>query len=285
MKRILLLNSVGLSLVLLATDIPSAKASLIGSDNASSNAYLATDGNGGNDADPTNNTNGWVSGDDGFLTGAGAFLPWALNTGGTPGAAGFFIGDSRNLSSGLAGADINSVGNASFGMFGTSSMFADAVRPFDSALAVGQTLTLDIGVNFRNGQKGFDLRDASDTVLMNFNIGNLGSGDDYTVQFGTTFNGSIGNAYSANTAFNVSITQTSAGGGSWTILRSGGISDSDSGTYAGVPTNLKFYVNSTGGGSESDLYVNNLAIVPEPASTSLIAAAAVGFALRRRRRV
>lgn len=284
MKRKWLSNSVGLSLALLATFVTSADAALIGSDNASSNAYLATDGNGANDTDPTNNTNGWVSGDDGFVTGAGAFLPWALTTGGTPGAAGFLIGDSRNLNAGLTGANINSAGNASFGMFGTSSMFADAVRPFDSALTAGQTLTLSLGVNFRNGQKGFDLRNSSNTVLMNFNIGNLGAGDDYTVQFATTGNGSIGTGYNANTAFNVSITQTSAGGGTWTIVRGGGITDSDSGTYTGVPTNLKFYVNATGGGSESDLYVNNLAIVPEPASTALIAATALGFALRRRRR-
>ena len=279
------MKSVVLSLMLFSNDIPSAKASLLGMDNASSTAYLANDGNLGNDADPTNNTNGWVSGDNGFVTGPGAFLPWALNTGGTSGAAGFFIGDSRNLSSGLTGADINSAGNAAFGMYGNTSMFANAVRAFDSALAVGQTLTLDIGVNFRNGQKGFDVRNASNAVLMNFNIGNLGAGDDYTVQLATTGNGSIGTGYAAKTAFNVSITQTSAEGGFWAILRSGGISDSDSGTYTGVPTNLNLYVNATGGGAESDLYVNNLAIVPEPASTSLIAAAAVGFALRRRRRV
>jgi|GEM_PF-4390294 len=38
-------------------------AAIIGRDNAASNAYLATDGNGANDTDPTNNTNGWVSGD------------------------------------------------------------------------------------------------------------------------------------------------------------------------------------------------------------------------------
>lgn len=283
MKLHSIVGAITLSIAVLAISGASANAALIGSDNASTNAYLATDGNGTNDSDPTNNTNGWVSGDDGFVTGPAAFQPWLLTTGGTPGAAGFFVSDSRNLSGGV-GANINSAGNLSFGMFGTSSMFANAVRAFDSGLTVGQTLSLDIGVNFRNGQKGFDLRDAGNAVLLNFNIGNLGAGDDYTVQFAATGSGSIGNAYSANTAFNFSVTQTSAGGGSWTILRSGGISDSDSGTYTGTPANLNFYVSGTGGGSESDLYVNNLAIVPEPGSIALIAASVCGFALRRRRR-
>lgn len=253
----------------------------IGSDNASSNAYLATDGNGANDTDPTNNTNGWVSGDDGFVTGAAALQPWALSTTGV--TAGFFLGDSRNLNAGT-GANINSAGNLSFGMFGGAASSADAVRAFDSPLTIGQAFSIDIAVNFRNGQKGLDIRDATNTVLFNFNVGNLGAGDAYTVQFATTGSGSIGNTYDANTAFNLKFNQTSAGGGTWTIIRSGGLADLDTGTYTGTPANVKLYVSGTGGGAANDLYANSPTSVPEPTTPALIFASLLGLGWIRRRR-
>ena len=69
-----------------------SQAAIIGRDNASSNACLATDGNGANDTDPTNNTNGSVSGDDGFVIGAAAFQPWTLTNSGV--SSGFGPGES-----------------------------------------------------------------------------------------------------------------------------------------------------------------------------------------------
>lgn len=275
------LPSFALIIALFAFHGTALHAATIGSDNASSNAYLPTDGNGTNDTDPTNNTNGWVSGDDGFVTGAAALQPWALST--TGGTAGFFMGDSRNLNAG-SGANINSAGNLSFGMFGGAASSADAVRAFDSALTIGQSFSIDIAVNFRNGQKGLDIRDAGNVVLFNFNVGDIGAGDDYTVQFATTGSGSIGNAYDANSAFNLKFDQTSAGGGTWTIIRSGGVADSDSGTYTGTPTNVKLYVSGTGGGSQSDLYVNSPTTVPEPTTPALIFASMLGLGWIRRRR-
>jgi hypothetical protein len=266
----------------LAFSVTTLHAATIGSDNASSNAYLADDAT-ANDTDPTNNTNGWVNGDDGFVTGAAALQPWALSTIG--GTAGFFIGDSRALNAG-SGGNINSAGNKSFGLFGGSASSANAVRAFDSALSIGQSFSVDIAVNFRNGQKGIDLRDGSNTVLFNFNVGDLGAGDAYTVQFATPVSGPIGNTYDANTAFHLTFTQTGASTGNWSIVRSGGIADSASGTYTGVPTNVKLYVSATDGGSSNDLYANNPTTVPEPGSSALIVASMLGLGwIRRRRRV
>ncbi len=216
---------------------------------------------------------GWITGSNGGTP--GTFGSWLLTS--TGGSAGHFIGDSTTLSS--PGANINTVGE-SFGMFGHSGQTAEAFRDFNgNTLEVGQTFSLDLAVNFRNGQKGFDLRDASDAVIFNFNIAN----DDYVVQVAATGNGSIGNAYSDNSAFALAFTQTSLTGGTWTITRSGGMTDVDSGTYSGVAENFKFYeANTTGGGAAQDnLYFNNLTVIPEPSSAVL---GLIGSMLLLRRR-
>lgn len=258
-----------------------AHAATNGTDNANQAAYELDDST-ANDGNPANNTNNWVTSDNGAATGA-AFLPWTLSTPGSSGIAGFFIGDSRNLSGG-AGADIN-VGLESFGMYGAGSdKAAEAVRLFSSALEVGQTFSIDLGVNFRNGFKGIDLRDGSSSAIFNFNVGSFAGTDDYRVQFAASGNGSIGNAYSNNSAFHLSFTQTSLTGGTWSILRSGGETDFDTGTYNGIAAGFKLYVGNTGGGSESDMFANNLSIVPEPGSaiTAVLGGIAL-LSLRRRK--
>lgn len=233
-------------------------AVVVGSDLASDTAY----------------NGGWNNLTDGGI--AATFGAWTLTNTGAD--AGRFIGDSTTLST--PGADINTSGE-SFGMFGHSGQTSEAFRDFGgNSLGVGQTFSLNLAVNFRNGIKGFDLRDSSDAVIFNFNV----AGDDYVVQFAASGNGSIGNAYSANTQFQLSFTQTSGSGGTWSIIRSGGISDLDSGTYSGVAENFKFYISGTTNGSNAadNLYFNSLTIVPEP-SAALLGGLGV-FALLRRRR-
>ena len=216
---------------------------------------------------------GWINGTDGGT--AGTFGAWTINSQGAN--SGTFIGSSTTL--GSPGADINTSGE-SFGMFGHSGETSEAFRDFNgNTLGVGQTFSLDLAVNFRNGNKGFDLRNSADTVIFNFNVGS----DDYVVNNALTGNGSIGNAYSGNTEFNLSFTQTSALGGTWTITRSGGVSDVDSGTYSGVAENFKFYESQTGGAAaENNLFFNSLTVVPEPASAALGLIGAT-LLLRRRR--
>lgn len=260
--------------------ISSATAATNGTDNANQAAY-ETDDLIANDGNPANNTNLWASGDNGSASGS-AFQPWVLTIQGSSGFAGFFIGDS--VLTGSPGANINA-GGESFGMYGGGGdKVAEAVRSFSSALSIGQTFSIDLAVNFRGGFKGIDLRDGSNATIFNFNIGNVGSGDDYTVQGATTGSGSIGNAYNSNTAFRLSFTQTTAGGGNWTILRSGGTTDSDSGTYTGVAAGFKLYVGGTTGGSENDLMSNNLTIVPEPGTAVTAFLGGMILVARRRRK-
>ena len=245
---------------LLALSAASHGAVTVGSDLASDTAY----------------NSGWTNGTDGGTI--ATFGAWALANGGVN--SGHFIGNSAFV--GSPGADINSAGE-SFGMFGHSGQTSEAFRDFNgNSLGVGQTFSLNLAVNFRNGQKGFDLRNSADAVIFNFNVGNLGGVDDYAVQFAASGNGSIGNTYSANSAFMLAFTQTSGAGGSWTITRSGGVADLDSGTYLGVAENFKIYnSNTSGGAAENNLFANSFTVVPEPTSAAL---GLIGSILLLRRR-
>jgi hypothetical protein len=222
---------------------------------------------------------GWQNGEDG---GTG-FGPWAIAKSGA--FANVFMGNSLNLSS--PGADINT-SSRSFGMFGqnvdgSSFEFTEATRSFDVPLSLGEAFSLELAVNFRNGNKGVDIRTAGGGMLFNFNVG----GDDYVVNNAATGNGSIGSAYSSNTEFKLTFTQTSASAGTWSITRSGGFTDLDTGTYTGVIGSFKLYINETGSGSENDLYANSFFItaVPEASAGCLgaLASAASGLAWRWRR--
>ena len=215
------------------------------------------------------------------------FGPWTARVD-PPGtsAAGIFIGDSTTLAPNNSGGDINTSG-ASFGLFAHSGAFAEAVRFFDGPLLNGQSFTFQLAVNFRNGNKGIDVWDASSNRIFNLNIG----GDIYSVNNtppGTTTN-MFGNAYHPNTIMSVQLTQTDATGGTWSVTRSGGLTGSASGTYTGIAAGFHLYnAQTTGGGAPEDqLFFNNPQVVPEPSSLALLAASSVVGALlfvRRRRK-
>lgn len=222
-------------------------------------------------ADEASNYTSWTNG----TNGGTGFGGWSLSGGGSHG---FFLGNSTNI--GGPGADINSANGTSLGMFGQG--FADAVRTFGAPLAVGETFSLDIAVNFRNGNKGLDLRDGGGAKIFNFNVG----GDNYVVNDAATGNGSIGNVYNANTEFRLSFTQLSAVGGAWTIVRSGGVADLDAGTYTGLAAGFKLYVNGTDfGSSANDFMANGMTItaVPEASAFLFGGVALVGTSLWRLR--
>ncbi len=243
----------------LAATFTAANASTLATDNAANAAY----------------TSGWANGSNG---GSG-FGAWALTNDGA--SSGSFIGDSTTLNAANTGANINTSGK-SFGMFGHTGQTSNAIRPFIGDLSVGQTFSIDIAVNFRNGNKGFDLRNSSAAAIFTFSI----TGNDYVVSNATTGNGSIGSAFSTNTKFTISLAQTSAGAGTWTITRSGGVSDLDTGTYTGAGASIKLFESQTtgSGAAEDNLFANNLSIVPEPSTVALLALSSLGMIQMLRRR-
>lgn len=249
------MKKIALVLVAASLALTSAFAALPGTDNAADSAY----------------SGGWLNGTNGGT--AGTFNPWDLtnnNNGGTN-FAGYFLGDST------AGSGNINTGGVSFGVYANpSTAFADALRSFGSTLSVGQTFSLDIAVNFRNGNKGFSLFDGA-TEIFNLNIG----GDDYTIN-----GSSIGATYSSTAIFNVSLTQTSLTSGAYSVLYN---ATTYNGSFTGLASGFKLYNSGTNGGGDGaadNLYFNNLSIVPEPSSLALIAGPALlgaWFLVRRRR--
>jgi hypothetical protein len=213
----------------------------------------------------------WTNGSNGGTP--GTFNPWDLtnNNNGGPNFAGYFLGDST------AGSGNINTGGVSFAVFANpSTAFADAIRSFGSTLSVGQTFSLDIAVNFRNGNKGFSLFDGA-TEIFNLNVG----GDDYQIN-----GSSIGAPFSSTAVFSLSLTQTTAGGGTYSVLYSGN-GQTYNNSYTGVASGFKLYNSGTDNGDNANnLYFNNLAIVPEPSSLALLAGPILlgaWFFVRRRR--
>lgn len=231
---------------LIAVPVVADAALVLDDDNASRPAY--------NDAD------GWAAFDDGssnpsFLGG------WVMSSGAVDGDN-IDIASSTGLGGGSGAID---VGGLSFKI--QDDAYVDLFRFFDPAgLSVGQTFSIDMAVNFRGGFKGIDLRDTSTATVFNFNIG----GDDYTVSQADSGNGSIGDAYSSDTVFHLEFSQTSLTEGTWSIARSGGVTDFDSGTYAGQAGSIKIYSGSQGSAAEDALYFNNLQITAVPEASSLL---------------
>ncbi|MGF1635140.1 MAG: PEP-CTERM sorting domain-containing protein [Phycisphaerae bacterium] len=228
---------------------------------------------------------GWLDGTDGS-TNPDGLGSWVFG-GNAPGNT-VIASSVGNGGGGDGDGDIDSDGVA-FGLL-DSGDFVDVFRFIDPAdLQVGQALVMDIDVNFRGGFKGVRVRGADDDTsnpIFRFEIGNPGTGDDYIVYDALTGNGSVGNAYAADTQFRLELTQTTADAGTWTLTRSGSITDSDSGTYAGVVSSFQLYSvgsnSATEGNAEQAIYFNNFAIVPEPAAGAGLGL--LGLAVRRRHR-
>ncbi len=202
------------------------------------------------------------------------FKGWDLsnnNNNGTDTFAGYFIGDST-----AGTGDINTSG-VSFGMYANPGLaFATAVRGFDTPLTTGQTFSIDLGVNFRNGSKGINIRDTGGTGLFNFDV----SGDDYFVN-GTT----LGLAYSAISTFTLSFEQKAGTTVGVSITRGGGTVYSQDLDFGAAMDNFELYVSGTeNGDAENNLYANNLLVVPEPSAyAAILGLAALGLVVARRR--
>ncbi|WP_323786926.1 T9SS type A sorting domain-containing protein [Psychroserpens sp.] len=181
------------------------------------------------------------------------FSDWTFDTA-TPGGgfAGRFIG---SFSTAL------DVSGDSFGMFANSGNGAvsGATTTMPKSLEEGDSFVVSVGVNFRDGNKGFDLRNSANATIINFNVGS----DEYNI---TGTSGLYGNAYDSNTVITFTFTQN-ATDVSWTAVRSGGSSGSESGTIGsispGTIENIRFYnvsagTNNDGGAGQRNLFVNSL---------------------------
>jgi hypothetical protein len=234
--------------------------------------------------DASNYGGGWSTGDN-FGSGFGL---WSLsnNDDGSTVFGGNFIGDST------AGAgDINTGVNQSFGLYANPGAAESiAIRSFSTALSVGDQFSFDLGVNYNDGNKGFNLRTAGDSIF-NFNVGGGASvsSDNATIVPGSA----VAYDYGGNdvmieavlevisaSSINYQISRTSSDGFQGILF---------SGTVTGIVgsiDNFQLYNTGTAGGDQNNIYFNNLQVseVPEPGTYALIAGTLALLCVAKRRR-
>ncbi|MBE2180123.1 MAG: fibronectin type III domain-containing protein [Chthoniobacterales bacterium] len=215
------------------------------------------------------NTAQWVSSSH---RGTATAANWTLeSSSGNGGLAGRYIGNSA-----LGGADINTDGKC-FALFAWppgSNAYAGAVKRFyKPTLTVGDTITFKVAVNFRNGNKGFNLRNASGSNIWLFKVGQENSTSGYYVQNNSVMdNGQQFGGYDTNTVFTFTFTQRE-NTLDWTIQRSGGITATVSGTAnipSGTMADVRFYITNTDSTDPvNNLYFNDFTYSAAPGNAPL----------------
>ena len=207
--------------------------------------------------------------------GAG-FNPWGFTAD---------VDDTVEIANSTVGAGDINTGINSFRLASDNGSDLDVFRSFGggASLAAGDVFSFDLSVNYRNGNKGFDLRSA-ETGVFNFNVGsdnyyfggtNLGATEGWSYVNDGVY--SLEFEFVTETFMNAKITRTS---GSDTT-RSFEIPNV---ALSGPIDNFKFYVSGTDDDSTNNsLYFNNLEVIPESSAYGLILGSLALATLARRR--
>ncbi len=235
---------------------------LLGSALPACGATLASD-----DASQSAYDDGWDAGDNG---GSG-FLPWSVVAReNDSGFGGGFISSNNGAVDIGTGPD-----NKAFGVYGNGGGVGQAIRPFDGALSVGQTFLISMdnqGID-NGGTVGFGLQTSDGTNRLEFYF--VGGESTYTVNNGDVISSDVG---WTEGGLNLAITLTGPDSFSLTINGGEPIIGALGGPSGSGISQVRLF-NANGG---PDVFFNNLAIVPEPASVALLGLGAMVGLLRRR---
>ncbi len=228
------------------------------------------DDHAGNYSSSTSSVTGWLGGAHRGDVNDG---DWSFESAANGGSVGRFIGDSS-----LIGGNINTGGKA-FGIYAhpsSGSPFYAARKTFAKpALTTGDTIAFRLSVDFRNGSKGFNLRDTGDNSIWTFNVGRVdGTNGGYYIRNGSAANGAPYDngqqfgAYHSNTVFTFTFTQRERAL-DWTVVRSGGISAAVGGSApieSGNMGSVRFFISGTdpGGLPANNLYFNDFTFQTAP---------------------
>lgn len=221
---------------------------------------------------------GWANEGNG---GAG-FNPWGFDS--------FDAADdtAEIADSSVSAGNINSPGGGAFRIASNNGGSLDVIRSLGEgrSLGAGDVFSFDMTLNFRNGNKGFDLRNEGTTVF-NFNVG----GDQYMFggvnlsdpaeeNWGYVSDGiyQLEFAFITETSMRAKIQRSTTGGGTLEY-------EIANVALANPVNNFKFYISGTDSDStENSLYFNNLNVVPEPGVYALVTGVAVLLFVSVRRR-
>ncbi|HAL65041.1 MAG TPA: hypothetical protein DCP10_05695 [Bacteroidales bacterium] len=184
--------------------------------------------------DNAGNYSTWSNGDNQGM----GFTAWEtlLDEGGTGGT---FLYSSY-------GGLINSPNGNAFGMWGENG-YMNAKRMFSYPLNPNQTFTIELSVNWRDGNRGIDILNSAGGVIFNFNINNDGYGP-------TTW------GWYENSAIRLTITQTAVNSFQVTAFRINDNATWTSESLSGQVNGFKAYVGNTGDGDQKNLYINNFKV-------------------------
>jgi hypothetical protein len=217
----------------------------------------------------------WTNGSNG---GSG-FGAWTLtSSGGTGGFGGAELKDPT-------AASITGMGTIAFTLYADptgSNAFSNADRALTSALTVGSTFIIKLGINFDSGSggnKGFNLYSGgvSGTQLININNGGTAAitinGNPMFANYGT-------NAMTLNfqltTATNLFVSGTG---------RDGAETYSGNFTVGAAPDAFRLYASNMQTGDQAKPYLNTLSVIPEPSTFALLGLGLAACALRRKMKV
>lgn len=197
--------------------------------------------------------------------GGGGFGAWALfnnNDPATNRAAGSFIGSSLS-----GGPQVNDRNGQAFGLYanGDAAPLSEAFRSF-ADLQPGQSVSVEIGVNFRNGSKGVQFwhDDGASNLTALLEIGAYT--DDYWFENKSSGSAALdlGWEYAADSAIEVTVSRLTNDFYSVLILRSGSASQSNlinNVVLTSAPNTVRFYAYSNDAGDDANnLYFNSLAL-------------------------
>lgn len=180
--------------------------------------------------------------DDGLQSndnGGDGFEPWIISDSYTNN---FIIASASTNGGWSATNNIDSAGK-SFGIYNINNTdgFIEAWRYLTEDLEVGQTFSFSFDVNWRGGYKGIRVQDHDNESIFRVEVGNRGSGDSTWVDDVIGGAIEISSEYSDDTQYNVVLTQSTSSGGTWSVQRTGGTNDLDSGSYEGNPSHFQIY--------------------------------------------
>jgi hypothetical protein len=236
-----------------------ARAAVNASDNAADPAY----------------SSGWTTG----TNGGNGFGAWkvALDSG-----TGATIASSSINGASPPSGNID-VGGVSWGLYSMSGNFVTATRPLTGDLSVGQQIECD----FDNG--AIAVNGLVELLLLNGNgqdarfqwIADPVEGTDYIIEEKHS-NASVGvdsEIASTNNGLHLVFTLTGADTFSLAVTPSGGTTKDFSGTLTGTTgtgiNEIQFLVDDAGSPPNGEAFINNLTVVPEPASLGIAVSAVV----------